>query len=402
MSTLGQYYPDNLIVGGGPTPTVAVVLASGDNLKRGSVLGKVRYAVPTTGTVSGTGNGTMTIVKGGRRTKQGTYTATVTDVLATGAVVFSVTNPDGDYLGNCSVGPATSETVKFASEEICFLITNGSTDFVAADAFTVAVTSYVPTTATVTGTGNGTMPQIEIRREAVAGVYLATCDLAIANGGRFNVTNPAGDRVGYAYASKRAGTGDGTITEIKAGPRFNRAGPYLISCTVAATHGGTFSVTNPDGTVIGTVTLPGTTGTSATFWHEEISFKITDGATDFLTNFVATVYPFESEHLAFVIWDGSTDFIVTDYFSITVAITAGRVRLVNRENVDGSQYPYAVLADDCDASSAATRTVAYLKGEFDARALYFGGNETLEDYRKDLIEAGIIPVASSRQPEVGA
>lgn len=393
MSRLGESIRDNLIVGE-HYRTEEVILASGQNLKRGAVLGKVRYATPTTGTLAGTGNGTCTVVKPGRNMRVGSYTATASSVTAT-AATFSVASPSGLTLGSVTVGLGTNDYADFASDEISFRVTNGSTDFDATSVFTVAVTGYVPTSASVTGTGNGTMPQVEARSQAKRGAYLATCSVAATHGGTFSVTDPSGNVVGTAYTSKRSGTGTGALTEIKAGPRFKNTGAYLITCTAAATNGGTFSVTNPDGDVIGSFSLPGTSTGSATFWHEEISFKLTD-ATDFVLADVITLYWFESEHLAFVIWDGSTDFIVGDYFTATVAVAEEECKLVNRENVDGSQFPYAVLGDDCDASSAAKRSIGYISGSFDERSLAFGGNETVEDYRRDMVTIGIFPVATSK------
>ena len=140
--------------------------------------------------------------------------------------------------------------------------------------------------------------------------------------------------------------------------------------------------------------MPGTSTGSATFWHEQISFKLTD-ATDFAENDLITLYWYEGEQLAFVIWDGSTDFIVGDYFTMTVAVANEECKLVNRENVDGSQDPFAILADDVDATSAAKKSIAFLAGQFNERELYIGGNETVESYRDDLRLLGIYTKRSS-------
>lgn len=392
MSKLGSFIPDSLVINE-DVMTDEVIIASGQTLSRGSVIGKVKYAVPTTGTLAGTGNGTCTLVKPGKSMRVGTYNISVTSLLAT-AAVFSVVSPSGLPLGSVVVGLGTADTAYFTSSEISFLITNSSTDFDATSVFTIAVTGIIPSTASVTGTGNGTMPQVEGRRLAKRGAYKATCSVAATNGGTFVLTDPDSNVIGSAYTSKYSGTGSGALTEIKAGPKFKNNGAYLIKCTATATNGGTFTVTDPDGTVIGTLVLPGTSTGSATFWHEQISFKIAD-ATDFALNDLFTLYWFESDHLSFVIWDGSTDFIVGDYFTMTVALANEECKLVNRDNVDGSQYVHAILADDVDASSAAVKSIAYVAGQFDERSLYFGGNETIESYREEMRDIGLITKVTS-------
>jgi hypothetical protein len=399
MSLLDSLTRDRLVING-PIQCDETWLKSGENLKRGAVLGKCKFTIPTTGTLAGTGNGTMTIVKGGPKTKRGTYTATAASLTAT-AVSFNVTNPDGKYLGQCTVGLGTADTAMFSSEEISFLITNSSTDFDGTSVFTVAVAALIPATATVTGTGNGTLPQLETRRLAKVGSYLARCSVAPlsgTHGGAFALTDPDSNAIGTVYAGYRhngsgAATGTGALTEIKAGPLFKANGSYKIKCTVAASHGGTFSVTDPDGTVIGTFSLPGTSTGVATFWHEQISFKLAD-ATDFIVDDEIVLFWYENDHLGLVIWDGATDFIVGDYFTLAVAIADRQCVIVNRDNVDGSDVPFAVLAEDCDASTAAVKTVCYTSGVFNERALYFGGDDDIEDHRAALRAIGIETRAS--------
>jgi len=393
MSLLGTLSRDNLIAGDGRVKTEEVMIASGQSLVRGSVLGKVKYAIATTGTLAGTGAGTITLVKPRKKTRLGTYTVTCTSLLAT-AAIFSVSGPFGNSLGNVSVGLGTTDYADFDSNEIAFRLTNSATDFDGTSVFTIAVTAYIPVSASVTGTGNGTMANLETGRLAKRGAYTVTCTTAATHGGTFTVADPSGVTVGYAYTSKRTGTGTGALTEIKAGPQFKNNGAYLITCTATASNGGTFSVTDPDGTVIGSFSLPGTSTGVATFWHEQISFKLAD-ATDFVLADVITLYYFKSDHLSFVIWDGSTDFIVTDVFTCTVALANEECTLVNRDNVNGSQFPFAILADDCDATSAATRSLAYVAGSFDERSVYFGGQEGAADYREELREIGIVLENSS-------
>ena len=77
------------------------------------------------------------------------------------------------------------------------------------------------------------------------------------------------------------GTGTGTMSLVTVGPDA-QVGSYVVQCTAAATHGGVFSVTAPDGTLVGTLTMTGGTGATTAFTSSHINFSLTD-ATDFIT-----------------------------------------------------------------------------------------------------------------------
>lgn len=389
------FTPDNLGDASFPRVGQRAVLQVGQNLIRGSILGRVLFSCPTSGTAgSNTGNGTVTLVRAGAKVKIGTYTIICAHVAATFSV-FNITDPDSLIVGTCTVGIGDNNAVKFGSEQIQLQILNGTTDFAANDSFTVAVSQGIPTTGTIAGTGNGTCVQVEARRLTTIGSYVATCVEAISGGGRFEVVDPNSNVVGTAYASKFVGTGNGTLTEIKAGPRFNKAGPYLITCTAAGTtHGGTFSVTDPNGVVIGSASLPDTASGTVVFSHEQISFKLTDGGTNFTVGAKFTLYWFESDAIAFVIWDGSTDFVLTDTATITTTISQKQCKIVDRDNTDGSNLPYAVLAESCDASLEAKEVPIFVAGKFNERELSFGGNDTIEHHRDNLRVVGIFTDSS--------
>jgi hypothetical protein len=57
---------------------------------------------------------------------------------------------------------------------------------------------------------------------------------------------------------------------------------------------------------------------------------------------------------------------------------------VNSANSNGSQTPYAVLAEDADASSADVVACAYLTGEFNSDSLTFGGTDTVSTHKAAL------------------
>ncbi|MGG4452324.1 head decoration protein [Brevibacillus porteri] len=64
---------------------------------------------------------------------------------------------------------------------------------------------------------------------------------------------------------------------------------------------------------------------------------------------------------------------------------------VNSTKTDGSESPYAVLADvEVDATSKDVRAVAYTDGEFNRAALKFGGTDTITTHETALRKIGII------------
>jgi hypothetical protein len=230
MSQLDSFTYDNLVAGDFPIATEDVLVAAGQNLSRGAIVGRVKVSVPTTGTADGsnTGNGTVTAVTGGKRTKRGTYTIECKVAITNGGT-FEVTDPDDKYVGQVVITAGAGGTGVFKSDELNFTVTDGSTDFALADKFTVLATDGVP--------ANGT-----------------------ADGGN---------------------TGNGTVTLVE-GRRGLKIGDYTITCTAAVTNGGVFKVTDPDGVDIQTgITIPPGAGNSIAFDNDQIAGTITDGSTDF-------------------------------------------------------------------------------------------------------------------------
>lgn len=93
--------------------------------------------------------------------------------------------------------------------------------------------------------------------------------------------------LGAATAAAKAGgnTGTGTLTMDATTPVLAGAkrGVYTIRCvsvTAGAEHDETFNITDPDGFLLGEVTVVGVSG-SVTFGND-IKFALTDGATDFI------------------------------------------------------------------------------------------------------------------------
>lgn len=315
VTVQGTHTPDNLIGGDKKLVTEEILVASG-TLARGSVLGRVKQSTPATGTADGgnTGNGTVTVVTGGPETKIGTYTIECITAEANGGT-FQVTNPDGSIIGQVKIQAGAGATADFGSPEINFTITDGGTDFVAGDKFTVAVTEGVPNSGTPDG-GN---------------------------------------------------TGNGTLTLVE-GRRHLKVGTYTVECTAAATNSGTFKVTDPDSKDIQTgITIPAGAGNSIAFENDQIAGTITDGG---------------------------TDFVVGDKFTVAVSIHPRQVVLLDKSATDGSSVPYCVLSEAVDASAAAVYSIGYLEGQFDERQLAFASGTDIEDVRDQMIDKGMIPVAS--------
>jgi len=190
MASLGTFTRDNLISGDKKIVTESVRIASG-TLLRGAVLGRVKVSVPTTGTAgSNTGDGTCTAVSGGKRTAKGTYTIKNIRVVAHGGE-FTVNGPLG-FVGSVLITAGAGGTGVFTSDQLNLTLTDGATDFAIGDSFTVAVTDGVPATGSAgSNTGNGTVTEVEGRRDLAVGVYTLICTAAVTHGGVFKLTDPS-------------------------------------------------------------------------------------------------------------------------------------------------------------------------------------------------------------------
>lgn len=72
-----------------------------------------------------------------------------------------------------------------------------------------------------------------------------------------------------------------------------------------------------------------------------------------------------------------------------VVTASGEATIVDSAQTDGSETPYAILAEDVDATEAAQAGPVYLTGEFNELALTFGGTDTADDHRTALRDKGI-------------
>lgn len=139
VSTLGTFTPDNLIAPGPiPMNTEGIVLKSGANYVRGTVLEETVFGTATRAAKAGgnTGNGTLTLDATTPTlfgAEPGVYQVRLIAAAANGGT-FRVTAPNGVVLGDVAVGSTFSNRVKFATAD-------GSTDFIVGDGFDITVTA---------------------------------------------------------------------------------------------------------------------------------------------------------------------------------------------------------------------------------------------------------------------
>jgi hypothetical protein len=143
----------------------------------------------------------MSQVFAGPEVLRGNYVVTLITAIAHGGV-FSVVNPAGKALPNLTLTAGAGNTTAYRSREINFSITDGSTDFVANDAFTVVVDTTAPL---VIGTGNGTISGLSLGPDAKTGQYRVENIAVVVNGGEFKVIGPDGDQVAVGFIVAGAG-----------------------------------------------------------------------------------------------------------------------------------------------------------------------------------------------------
>lgn len=158
-------------------------------------------------------------------------------------------------------------------------------------------------------------------------------------------------KIMYAIAAAVAGTnsGGGTCTGQALGKGV-KIGTYTITCITTATNGGTFKVIDPEG------------------------YRLADAV-------VGTAY---DGPIKFTLTDVGTDFAAGDSFTIAVSAGSGKMKLADKDNVDGSQYVEAILAQAVDATSADKVAATYEQGCFNEGALTFASGETADDRRAEM------------------
>lgn len=152
--------PNALVYPGTSVLTRKVSLLAGV-LSAGAVLGLVA-GTPTAAAAAGnTGNGTISAVTVGNGAKTGTWRIICLEP-NTNLGTFAVEDPDGIIVGRANVGTA------FAGP-LGFTITDGATDFVAGDSFTVTVpVSTSARLAAAAATDGSAVPTLVLAHDADA------------------------------------------------------------------------------------------------------------------------------------------------------------------------------------------------------------------------------------------
>jgi hypothetical protein len=164
-----------------------------------------------------------------------------------------------------------------------------------------------------------------------------------------------GTTLGAVSKAAKAGgnTGAGTLVLDVTAPLQPSASPGIYM--VRVTHVGEFEVLDPKGASIGVGEYAA--GGAATF-SDRVKFAFTD--------------------------DGTTHFIVGDGFDITVAAGTGKYILSALADVDGTQIPDCILAQDTNASAGDVATIAYFNATVNQNALIFGTGQTIANCMETL------------------
>lgn len=165
-----------------------------------------------------------------------------------------------------------------------------------------------------------------------------------------------------AAASAATGTGNGTVGSLSVGSAAE-VGVYTLKATAADT----FTLTDPTGDAVGTVTV----GTA--FTSNQLNLKITAGA---------------------------TAFVAGDAFTVTVSAASNAYSLSVRTATDGTQTPTAILADDVDSTAGAVTAGVYLMGQFNQNRITFDDSWTVDDLADALRDKSIFLQDSITGPGV--
>jgi hypothetical protein len=120
-----------------------LTFAGADTFVKGTILARRKVAlVPTASAITGTGNGTLTslsVVTGPEVPLVGAYVLTCITAVTHGGV-WKLVDPNGRLVaGNLVMTASTGAATVFKAGGLQFTLTDGSTDFAAADSFTITV-----------------------------------------------------------------------------------------------------------------------------------------------------------------------------------------------------------------------------------------------------------------------
>lgn len=407
---------DNLIAPGVEINTAPVTVETSQTLTRGSAVGLKTLG---TGTVtpygSNTGDGTVTLLAGAGGSlvpAVGSYVLTCTETGGTGVAAGTVT--PGSNTGNGTVTAlaiSTGTAPKVGTFNLtCTDANEGGT--------ATGVMAYV-------GTGNGIAGTVTMGAEAIEGDYIITCiDATISGSEVFSVIDPNGVRlkdltVGVAYSNSHFG-----VTISDGSTDFTAGGVWTLTCTIA--HGGIFELVDPDGIVLDAgLTLPGSAGGTLAVDVGGIAFTITDGSADFavgdtfaitvtatesgggtfklvdpagslvatglkMTGGAGVATDFEVGGMTFRITDGATDFAVGDYFTLAFAAGNGRAVKLDKTALDGSQLIYGICLEDVTTVGSTDVATVAITGKFNTDTVNFASGTAYTDVQADARLKGIL------------
>jgi hypothetical protein len=137
-----SYTPDQLIAGDLKLVTASATITGAAAYQRGTVMGQITVGAAGAAVAgANTGNGAISAISRGGKTKVGTYT-----IHFTGATTYDVLNPAGVLIGKGYAAGA------YTDAELNFTFTAGGTPMVAGDTFTIPIAagsgSYTESVAT--------------------------------------------------------------------------------------------------------------------------------------------------------------------------------------------------------------------------------------------------------------
>ncbi len=148
---------------------------------------------------------------------------------------------------------------------------------------------------------------------------------------------------GATSAADAGNTGDGVLTVDATDPVLADAqtGAYVVTITEAATNGGQYTVTDPNGDVIG----------------------------------VANVGDTFANEIKFVLADGATDFIVGDFFTVTVAAGSLKYVVYDATATDGSATVAGVLYEGVESTHDGDAVIIKRDAEVKHNKLVYTGTK---------------------------
>lgn len=216
-----------------------------------------------------TGDGTVTAIVVSPDAIVGDYVLTCTAEAANGGT-FLLVDPNSDPVGTLVLAAGDpGQSAVFTLGGLQITITDGDNDFDTDDFLTLTVAlegTGDETTAHVAPFVSGGADGFEVPK------YVLTYPVTSAR------------QLDVAVTAAGGNTGDGTVTATVADPDTVKLGPYVLTATAEEDHGGTFTLTDPEGVEVSdSVVMDAADGGETVFTGGGVRLVITDGDEDFDT-----------------------------------------------------------------------------------------------------------------------